>query len=324
MACDRAAVRALGAVVVSLSLGLACSGTTPVEVELEELVPPPLEDAIPYEALGAGTLVFSRGTVSGDGGTYVVDASARRSWGVPRYGLAPAVSPDGQRIAVTRLARHPLQSAWDVHVMDIDGNELANISEVLNQDHSPSWTPDGQVVFYTMARSGHGHDVHRQSAVAKPADRVTITIFGSGGEVRDPLGPISLSAQGQFVVATWSEIYRMEVDGTDLTQIVQSQPFTLLHSPVWSPDGAHIAYLAQVGDAAAPWRWLRVMRMDPDGGNTIELIAICWSPDGTKLAFTRPESESVSHLWVINSDGTGLTQVTSQPGTADKSVTWGR
>jgi Tol biopolymer transport system component len=40
-----------------------------------------------------------------------------------------------------------------------------------------------------------------------------------------------------------------------------------------------------------------------------------WSPDGTKIAFTRSHSNDVDgEIYTVNVDGTGLTQVTQAPG----------
>ena len=78
--------------------------------------------------------------------------------------------------------------------------------------------------------------------------------------------------------------------------------------------------------------------MDANGDNSITLaelnmsasmyaednnISLCWSPDGSKIAFNKPEYDLCSHIYVINADGTNLVQVTSAAGVTDISVSWG-
>ncbi len=38
-----------------------------------------------------------------------------------------------------------------------------------------------------------------------------------------------------------------------------------------------------------------------------------WSPDGSKLLFVQGNDFLLTDLWVVNADGTGLSQVTHQP-----------
>jgi TolB protein len=42
----------------------------------------------------------------------------------------------------------------------------------------------------------------------------------------------------------------------------------------------------------------------------------CWSPDGTRIAFTRDAGENVKHLWVVNADGGGARALVTQEAAA--------
>lgn len=72
-------------------------------------------------------------------------------------------------------------------------------------------------------------------------------------------------------------------------------------SPVWSPDGRHIAYCAGSGSGSE-----QVIVMNADGSNAQPLtvgpdrhLFVDWSPDGRQLAFMRDYQ-----LYVMNADGT--------------------
>ena len=79
--------------------------------------------------------------------------------------------------------------------------------------------------------------------------------------------------------------------------------------------------------------------MDPDGSNLVQVgaiggyqpdarldryVSLCWSPDGTKILFAMPDSEETSHLYVVNLDGSGFSQITNQIDVFDSNVSWSR
>jgi len=83
-------------------------------------------------------------------------------------------------------------------------------------------------------------------------------------------------------------------------------------------------------------RWASML-MNADGSNQVVLAApqasgrgyggqgelsLSWSPDGSKIVFNRPEGDLVSHLYLINADGSGLVQVTSAAGVVNRNVSW--
>ena len=101
-------------------------------------------------------------------------------------------------------------------------------------------------------------------------------------------------------------------------------PTSSTGAPAWSPDCMYIAYREQ----AALWkarpdgsRKRRVLKA-PLGGTSVDEPA--WSPDGTKIAYSRPNyspSPGVSHIFVVNADGTGNTQLTKGD-VFDESPSW--
>lgn len=95
-----------------------------------------------------------------------------------------------------------------------------------------------------------------------------------------------------------------------------NEPYELLggryaRKPVWSPDCSRIAYQ---DEEQAIWT------AKPDGSDPVRVTAgytqdeeddfQAWSPDGTRLAFSRYRGGFVSHIFVVNTDGTGEFQLT--------------
>ena len=301
---------------------------------------PVLTDKIPYEKLGQGKLVFERiGPIGNNySGIYVIDIINQSSWGIGSGVFdAPAVSPNGQKIAFTRLGT--LNTAYDIHVMNIDGSNIQRVRITEWQDRSPSWTPDSsQIIFWGSANEP---PLYRQSPVPNPVDKTLIKTFrieGNQGWVLN--GPFFVSSSlkltfaAYFMGSPWG-IYAMDIDGSNLRRIA-SVNLINPYSPAWSPDGQKIAFL---GDSANP-KFLELILMNADGRNPRSVamfdttnatgswlgnndLSLCWSPDGSKIAFNKKENGNlISHIYVINADGSGLAQVTFAEGVTDRSISW--
>ena len=114
--------------------------------------------------------------------------------------------------------------------------------------------------------------------------------------------------------ATNQELYSVNPDGTGLARLTWSG--TGEQHPSWSPDGSRIAFESSADRGGS----IHVInadgsndrRVSPDTYNSIDTEPT-WSPDGSQIAFasTRPLNDSW-HIWVMNADGSGLRQLTSE------------
>lgn len=110
-----------------------------------------------------------------------------------------------------------------------------------------------------------------------------------------------------------------------------NEPIQLLgdvfsHHAVWSPDCTKIAYTGWTARYISAFYVAsvdgsdRVMVLDHGAG------APAWSPDGTKIAFHQGsgkwvDGDPVSHIFVVNADGSGMTQLTDGD-FRDRSPSW--
>jgi hypothetical protein len=104
-----------------------------------------------------------------------------------------------------------------------------------------------------------------------------------------------------------TEIVRVNASGARLRNVTMS-PAEEDESAA-SPDGSRVAFIRRVGGRPASPFHLFVM--DADGTNVVDLNlnipfrTPTWSPDGTRLA-----GSDGLNIFIVNSDGSGLTQVT--------------
>ncbi len=100
------------------------------------------------------------------------------------------------------------------------------------------------------------------------------------------------------------QVFTIRLDGSDRKQLTFEGENG---RPRWSPDGKRIAYCSTIIGQC-------VMVMDTDGSNKRFLaqgVFPDWSRDGNLIAFTRPDINQVPQIWVINTDGNNLRQITT-------------
>jgi Tol biopolymer transport system component len=160
------------------------------------------------------------------------------------------------------------------------------------------------------------------------------TCPGYFGQTEDP---VDLSEDGRILMFCSSvELVVLTPDG------VRSATYTpptgsYVMAAAWSPDGSRIAFIEFLGPGEPTRMSLKVIPATMSTAATIfskELASsssgryagaknetLCWLAGVDRLVFNIPEQDRLhSHLWVIDLDGNGLTQVTSAPNTTNRSV----
>jgi Tol biopolymer transport system component len=311
----------------------------------------PLTDRIPFQALGSGKILFDRINDPDRSGFYIIDIDKKTTKGFRLNSLTvePNISPDGTKIACSLLNASSLTSMWNIYTMNIDGSNCFPVYKSNSWENYPTWNNDGsKIIFYSSNNEG---PLYMQSPAENSTDRVELTKFYYGDDpewIIIPSGGFSISPAGKLICVS-SSMKLMGILSIDpykgkagVSTILTRSANQWFESPVFSPDGSIIAFLSIETDPVNGWVAVSVKSINPDGSNLTQLgsvrtykspapytslhrfVSLCWSPDGTKILFTVPTEEKGCHLFVINSDGTGLTQVTEDVNAYDSEISWSR
>jgi hypothetical protein len=115
---------------------------------------------------------------------------------------------------------------------------------------------------------------------------------------------------GKLAFTRGGQVLVMNADGTGQTQITSGPSFK--SQPHWSADGHRIAY----EDGGTGSDFLRTIDESGGSGTTVANVTpvgLSWSPTGTALTYGTPSGTYPGHVFRVNADGTGSTDLTDDP-----------
>ncbi len=153
----------------------------------------------------------------------------------PGYDCYPSFSPDGERIVY--MAEH--EGNRDLFIMDMDGNDVAQLTDEPTYDYEPNWSPDGEKILFVSRRGGNS-EIYVMDADG--SDVVQLT-----DDAKLDWRPV-WSPDGEWIVfESWrtgnGDLYLMRPDGSELTRLTFSGAED--GNPTWSPDGRYLVFHSQ-------------------------------------------------------------------------------
>jgi TolB protein len=224
----------------------------------------------------------------------------------------PAWSPDGTRLAFARYDR--------IFVADRDGGNGVQLTPdtLFPEQALPRWSPDGRTLLFLLGHPGddEGSPLYSINANGTGLRRVPITIPNAGGFVWFSWAPngrrlAALVSRGLFCCSPEVQLWLINPDGTGGREVTDEGSSIFSGAVEWSPDGSRLLLIGSEISIKDTLDTPRREIFTPDAF----LGSAAWSPDGTRLVFSMGGfGESIGdRLYIINSDGTGLIQITNPP-----------
>jgi len=174
------------------------------------------------------------------------------------------------------------------------------------EDYHPKWSSDGtRIVYYSRSPNSGIYVINRDGSFNHKVGNV----FG--------FHPI-FSPDGEWIVFCRSvqgkvKLYQMKPDGSDL-QLLYEHPNGNIFHPDFSADGNWLAFDVDTGGQDDVYLYEFQTSVAQQLTQGIMAATPTFSADGQKIAFTgQVNADAPADIYTINTDGTGLTQLTDSP-----------
>ena len=285
------------------------------------IAPPPPPDT------ASGVIVFASDRSDNNSEIYRIHADGR---GLRRLTTtssandrAPALSPDGARIAWEReiTTTSGDVTAVEIWTMDADGGDARAVVSNGSFNRSPSWAPDGTLVY--SSRVSGSDQIYRLRPGSSTPERLTT---GGAADQSPRVSPDGGAVLFQSNRGLDFDVYVMRIDGSDVVNLTERGGDDRF--PAWAPDGARVVW-TRFDEATLTFDlwWMR-----SDGTDARPLVATPYnelapslSPDGTQVVF-QSDRVAPARLFVApvaTGEARALSADTDRTG-SDQAPWWGR
>jgi TolB protein len=225
--------------------------------------------------------------------TALLPAKGQNSAQPVTHGGAPAVSPDGLKIAFLS----DRDGTTDLYLISADGTGETRLTRTPETESQPGWSADGKTIWFAV----FANDSSRIFSIEPDGKNQRLLGTVSGRAMR-------LSPDGKHVlywIGTWTamRLFVSDLDGSEVRQLTDGSG--VVWGSRWSPDGGRIAFADYDSNHV-----LQVHVMNADGSDRRQVTHFApsdgsaqmpaWSPDGVKLAVQSGAKGKPAHIWVLD------------------------
>lgn len=250
---------------------------------------------------------------------YLLDLKTLKVRPLNIIGAHPSWSPDSQWFVYST----PMNAISALYKLNVAAGHVTRLTDGLYFDDQPLWSPglngagDDQRIAFMSDRDGDRNAFYLLNAddaniisVAAPQSLACIAPSIDRG-----YRPLAWRPDGQ-ALAIWHAcdwnvtLHVVTIDGKEIADL--SALGSDIQAAQWSPDGKHILYSGGNPKTGG----LSVVSADGSGTVLLQSKAVDgrWSPDGKRIVFVGMDSAGLPEIFTVNPDGTGLLQITDNPG----------
>jgi Tol biopolymer transport system component len=220
----------------------------------------------------------------------------------------------------------PTRDGADLYTVGADGSGLTQLTRLEGLEGDSSWSPDGSQVAFVRARNPEEgpYEIWVVNADGSGLKRLTRHRGFSIAAAWSPDGTkiVYATSAGTSAGAEHLRLFVMNADGSAKRRLTRNRQGTDYSDPVWSPDGATIAFaILKPAETQRGFDSSIALIDAADGGNLRRLttprgpdeLNPNWSPDGAAIAFERNRLFDLrqSDIWLMNADGSGKRRITA-------------
>lgn len=272
---------------------------------------------------GAGQIAFASGR-TGDPQIFLADLNGENAFQVtnmPNGACQPSWSPDGQRFVFIS----PCPGNEDVYInaslylINADGTGLTTLDASPGGNFDPAWSPDGTKIAFTSMRTGQ-----MEIFTVDVEDTTAITQLTKGvAQVESRMPEWSPDgSQIVYVVRRLGvyQIWLMNADGSEQTQIVRSGVQYSDYMPAWSPKNDLIIFNQRCANTFCNPYLMSTSATDRSLEQGLRLVLniayiedVDYSPDGFYLAYEGVGEAGNMDIFFMTVSGGDRVRLTTDP-----------
>ena len=202
---------------------------------------------------------------------------------------------------------------WDIYSMNVDGDNLLQLTDHPGPDDHPSGSPDGRRITF-RSRRGLTSDLY---VMDSDGNNVIGLTHDSFFEIRASWSPDGHKiAFGSYRDGGFNDpehIFVMNADGEGRRNLTADTGLTSNRFPTWSSDGSKIAFHSERNSMGSDIYVItaegkNLERLTEEGDNRLP----AYSPDGAKIAFASTR-DGDTNIYLMDTNGRNAVKLTRTP-----------